>query len=946
LTVIETIEQIKVDTVARIPYDPDPYADKTPTNVLEREFLLTKLSLSTGQDTSIWPFELLLKQKTIQDYLKLFGLLKSDMKVRIVIMSTSMQYGFLLVSKLPYMQDDTSFKTNAQLSQADCEILSVNLQQGCEMHLPYLSPYQMFPLAQTRAPTPTYLPKQWRINIKNFITTALSSTTSDAISVDVFASFSRPVASGYIENEANFQSSDMASNVAAKLFDHARGQATNWLYKKGSSLIDQGFEYADTYFGGDSATVEPDIAKPVKLDLAQDISTPKSGGSIPFCVALGDATTKMYHQTKRDQDTSLKSIALQPTLVNLFSFAAAGDTTSIPAYILAYPETYAAYLARSFKYFRGGTQILLKFFGSPLTATRIQIMLSPLGSDTSSDLNVGDLPSWVVTLKGDNDFMLDVPYLQTTMWSETFNQFFEPKLIVRVLDDLPQPYDVTALYHCAVFVAASGDFELAGLQSCVPTATLQSLSAQFANPARNAMASYQGGIHDVYDVLSRFSSRDPEPTNIFPFPLLIADQADMVTKDNFDYFANLFGFYSGNTRVKVLFTKAPTSGLLALEVVNSRQHASGKAFKAGNSMLISSQAVWPILELEYPYQSMVEMDSVRTPVGMYNMQYDFTTSVSALYLAATKDFRLFYLFPTTQVAEFQHGIPQLDIEQMVYVDEETSVMEEEFAVFQSRVNRGWKTSGTFTMTPTDAYKNTLAFTHTFFVPTAFELEVDVFRIAGTTGDTFTMSVQPSAVNALDTGGFSDYAAISGMIRWEDVYGTSSNVVTKKWSCIWDPQSVPANSTHYVSCMAYQALSGASYDINWTLYARPLTNATILYSPVDLSSYGKVAINDVDISTQTTQLGVHIASLYGTLPVQDDSILDVSIRGVEIFNQLTPLEIITPEYGWVATKIEDVNILSQTTPLATTCPSGITISGTVLVEGPEDPTYPVYTTSFH
>jgi hypothetical protein len=299
---------------------------------------------------------------------------------------------------------------------------------------------------------------------------------------------------------------------------------------------------------------------------------------------------------------------------------------------------------------------------------------------------------------------------------------------------------------------------------------------------------------------------------------------------------------------------------------------------------------------------------------------------------------------------------------MVCVDEEECVMEEEFAVFQSRVNRGWKTSGTFTMTPTDAFKNTLAFTHQFFVPTAFELEVDMFRIAGTTGDTFTMSVQPSAVAALDTGGFSDYPAISGMIRWEDVYGTSSNIVTKKWSCVWDPQSVPANSTHYVSCMAYQALSGASYDINWTLYARPLTNAAILYSPVDLSSYGKVAINDVDIPVQTTPmvmtadaalpvytpslLSVHVASLYGTLPVQDDSLLDVNIKGVEIFNQLTPLEIITPTNGWVATHLEDVDISSQTTTLATTVPSGITIAGSVLVEGPEDPTYPVFTTSFH
>ena len=68
----------------------------------------------------------------------------------------------------------------------------------------------------------------------------------------------------------------------------------------------------------------------------------------------------------------------------------------------------------------------------------------------------------------------------------------------------------------------------------IPTAEFETFSARATHGYP-----YQGSNLAVGKILNRFSSRDPEPQLLFPFPVRIGDWADAWKLDNFDYLSNL-----------------------------------------------------------------------------------------------------------------------------------------------------------------------------------------------------------------------------------------------------------------------------------------------------------------------------------------------------------------------------------------------------------------------
>lgn len=89
----------------------------------------------------------------------------------------------------------------------------------------------------------------------------------------------------------------------------------------------------------------------------------------------------------------------------------------------------------------------------------------------------------------------------------------------------------------------------------------------------------------------------------------------------------------------------PAGGNLIVAFGNSKRLPAGNKFKAGNSLVVSHQAVWPAVEFIFPYMCEDEFNSVLFPVGMYPQDYDWSATVSQYLIAATPEFSLHYLMP-------------------------------------------------------------------------------------------------------------------------------------------------------------------------------------------------------------------------------------------------------------------------------------------------------------
>jgi hypothetical protein len=589
----------------------------------------------------------------------LFRYYRSDIKVVIQFITNPMQYGQILVSYLPYTSGVVDWVSESQQSQANGIVLDITEQNSVEITLPYLRPPLYFRTGEEEDT------KSWRVLVQVLNLDTLTMDAPATFTMNVFANYENIEAAGYLPS-AVFQSNRKASNplahagiLAAEIFD----VGSRWSRGAGPAVEDQ----------VDKATGN------VRLDVLGDICAPVVHET-KTRVKLGDGKPLRAAYTPGvDNQTMLSELVQRPTLVSTHIFSATGDIFEINCDPVQ-EKTYAHYLMRMFKFYRGGVKVLLKFSMSAMVSARVRISLFPSGGIAfAGDDAFGDVTSWVISLRGSQEWSTHVPYLQDRCWTQPGSEdYIAPLLAVDLIDSLPQPFDKPSTIFMSVFVSADSYFKMAGLQSCV--ASFQSLRDKFlAVKELTAIESfsYQGGVSDGYEILGRFSSRGNDPANHFPFPLKITDWDDLDEKDNYDYFCNLYKFYSGANHIKILFSEAPASGLLATTIGNTRQSATGDTFKGGNGVVVTTQAVWPTLDFTFPYMCEDEFNSLWETVPMYPQILDSEAVVSAYYISMSKEFRVYYLLPLpdfyfepeeeVEMASFQ-SVTQLT-ENMIFMEE-------------------------------------------------------------------------------------------------------------------------------------------------------------------------------------------------------------------------------------------------------------------------------------
>nr|UNY41978.1 MAG: polyprotein 2 [Picornavirales sp.] len=646
LTQISEVEGLVLDSQSTRNVKDDPYPDKTPSAILEREYLVDTFTISTNSQKFVSPINLLLQIPTVKAYLRNFRYLRTDFKLRIQMITTPMQFGSLGVSWLPYTDLLRDISLTAQ-SQSSMHLLDVGQQESLEISLPYLRPQLYYDLKDGTQ-------QDWRVGFHGFVVDTITVGSPSSVIVNVFASMLNPEAAGYVPASGVFQSKMSSFNTAFNVAAAGTIAASMFGGRFSGDLPSSS--------GGRVYDVDPvpfDHDSPVdnaKLSLLGDISTPGVHASTT-CSRLGDSTVALRRRSSTSMDIySLGEIAQVPVHTDTFALS-----STVPKSLQLSPfpvMAHSTYLRDMFKYFRGGSKILLKFLCSPLTSARVIINLYTTGDVTSVDSSIGDVMSWVLSVKGSQDWCVEIPYLQKRSWMSTSMQdYVKPVLTVSLLDPLPQPYDKPVALYCIAFQSAGSDLCLAGLESFVPRTddaeegTFQSVSGSMAKAEKLGVSSrhpYQGRDLTTLSIAGRFGSRSGSPSNLFPFPLEITSWTQSYQLDNFDYVAQLYAFYTGDTHIKMLFSAAPAGGNLNVVFGNSKTSVLGDKFKAGNSMVVSHQGVWPAVEFTFPYMCEDEFNSIRYPVGMYPQDYDWSATVSAYLIAATKDFSLHYLMPVPE----------------------------------------------------------------------------------------------------------------------------------------------------------------------------------------------------------------------------------------------------------------------------------------------------------
>lgn len=655
----------------------DPYPDKTPRSILSREYLVDQRTLTGTTPVLMFPHTLWRSNTTVSKYLSLFRYYRGDMRVKIQFVSNPMIFGLIGVSVLPYTDSVTEYTTPQQQSQADMILVDVTEQTSVELDLPYVRPYTFF---DRKGDVPDTF---WRIVIQPFHLATITSGSPETVIATTYVTIPDIECSGYVP-EGQFQmmtqrtaeTANLALRFAKGYTGFVAGTMAKSVYDTANKAILSRANGAGDYLAqalGDlwtpSESTDPNTpngdvslqpasapSENAKLDLFGNICSPalsstmgttRLGDGMATAAGKGPELKNLHH---------LVDLCSIPTFLASKVFSTQNDFIDISAAPIA-PGSHAQYLSRMFRYYRGSCRVYLKFCTSTMVSTRMRITLFPVSPSTGSIVNVGDMPTWIHTVRGNFETCLEIPYLAAYPW-KLMSDSDHPVLRVEMLTPIPQPFDKVPTVYMAAFVASGPDIAFTGLQSCVPS-SLQSLFDSMQTPITNGpllRQDYQGGITSVYQILGRFSSRAVNPATNIPVPVHISTPAVRDTLDNFDYVSNLYRFFNGECRVKVAFSKGSANGLLRTTIRNTETSATGDDFKAGNGLVMSHQAVWPMLDYTYPYQNIVPYNTIRDPIPFFAPFVGFESDVSQFLISATDTYRLHYLMPVPDF--FFTALPQ------------------------------------------------------------------------------------------------------------------------------------------------------------------------------------------------------------------------------------------------------------------------------------------------
>jgi hypothetical protein len=379
--------------------------------------------------------------------------------------------------------------------------------------------------------------------------------------------------------------------------------------------------------------------------------------------------------------------------------------------------------------------------------------------------------------------------------------------------------------------------------------------------------------------------------NLFPFPRRL--NAELYQYDLYDYVSQLYCFYTGSIDIKYCFTNAPSNGLLKMVVGNSNADSiHGNKLKAGNSMVLTSQSVWPMVEFNYPFERKVDFDSLDEPSPHYIPEISNIESLSEILVRPGPDFAFFTLMPTPDWSD-------------------------DYAVFQSTVSR---VSGLTNWAQTSA------------------------NVGSTSTYSTTLTGYPDAVahvvritaNGLRTDGNVDFGFCGALMASSSVDSSAQNILTNALLPVIGRATDHNNSGRLsFSCTSHKVLANINGPFK---FSARLTAASSVEALVTFVIEVFPFLNTHIPLTPDYAFAAAVPALPSTIPVSLAQTVDVAVVNSPTVSLASPVQI------------------DSSTPVNVSVQEPVEVDGSVSITGPvtlagEVPVYgslnerPVFVTSY-
>jgi hypothetical protein len=590
------------------------YPSQTPTNILTRNYKIAEIPWGPGVPTTTtldFP-KVLLTNPNIIKRLTGFSWMRAGVKLEVKINATSFHYGAYMVSWIPNHTDSSHATTVFQQSGNHPIILSPSLQNSCVIDIPWINPYNFFPIADPLSD----IAKVFFTPLSPLLRT--TPDVSDTAYIQVFASFTDPETAGYIAQSSN--------SMKAESKEKSRLQITDLVPSTISTVMEKipiiG-NMIDTLMPLISALDKPTSVQattPVSIQFSRDLS---HGSGLDYSNSL---SLKQLAPVNLDQSLmgessstmSLRDIISIPMIYDITTFT----NSTLPLNFLIVPNAtasdYLGFISRFFHYWRGSIKFQINFYTSSFITGRFRISVL-YSSSAPTDVNAGDVVSRIIDVKGDTSISFTVPYLWDTTYRTLNDSQFPTLHIQRVSPIIGQSLATDAKILVVTWRAAGEDFTFNQLvDQYTGFEDLDALSFDDSSdyePQTDPRADFKkvfdpiiGGssfiretgaitgeiIDSVHDITKRYV------TGIFytGVTYTTSPQPSLFT-GAFHRLGAIFKYYRGSRRVKVVTKKDPNV-VVALLMQNP-----GFTEDAANGMSYTINDFWPTLEVEIPWYSSV-----------------------------------------------------------------------------------------------------------------------------------------------------------------------------------------------------------------------------------------------------------------------------------------------------------------------------------------------------
>lgn len=322
-----------------------------------------------------------------------------------------------------------------------------------------------------------------------------------------------------------------------------------------------------------------------------------------------------YHLADTEMTHQLLDIAKIPCIANMF-WMTPGVSTRLDLKINsgAY-GTYAAQIAKLFRFWRGSFYVTFKLYTSPLVTAKFSVSMTQ-SVDTPPTLS-GPAPFFkTLTIRGSETVTIFVPFVSTNAWLPCGEIFSMAQQIMSTLffgvSQVTAGGDTTPSVMVAIILRMGDDLQFRSLRSpvsYVPVAQGQyrvQTEREFdLCPVGYESSKLEGYAEDMYTaemVLNHWSQR---PTiglqTMFPFES--GWYQNPMMWDTYDFVSNMFCFRRGNVRVRV-----ENKGTIGthFRLGGSPNGATITDQQIGNGLYVNDGTLNSVNEVELPFLSVVE----------------------------------------------------------------------------------------------------------------------------------------------------------------------------------------------------------------------------------------------------------------------------------------------------------------------------------------------------